>query len=200
LPPIGTPQQTAGTPSTNREAAQRIAGNNRCTAFQPGAIVSLSKKGVGAAKGSSDAGTRRNETYANAFELIHRRKADRPNAIWQADHTLLDIMLVRDEARPAKPWLTVVSDDYSRAVAGYFLSFEARSRPLWRCARQSGVRKILAGMFVGSRRSFIRITAAILPLGIWNKSANQRQETLSYWSEALKRWKSPIITRRKNYG
>ena len=53
--------------------------------------------------------------------------ADRPNAIWQADHTLLDIMLVRDEARPAKPWLTVVSDDYSRAVAGYFLSFEAPS-------------------------------------------------------------------------
>jgi putative transposase len=67
------------------------------------------------------------KAYADAFDLIHRREADRPNAIWQADHTLLDIMLVRDDAKPAKPWLTVVSDDYSRAVAGYFLSFDAPS-------------------------------------------------------------------------
>jgi putative transposase len=63
-----------------------------------------------------------------AFDLIHRREADRPNTIWQADHTLLDIFLVRDATKPAaKPWLTVISDDYSRAVAGYFLSFEALS-------------------------------------------------------------------------
>ena len=68
------------------------------------------------------------KAYAEAFDLIHRREADRPNAIWQADHTLLDIFLVRDATKPAaKPWLTVVSDDHSRAVAGYFLSFEAPS-------------------------------------------------------------------------
>ena len=42
-------------------------------------------------------------------------------------HTLLDIMLVRDGTKVAKPWLAVVLDDYSRAVAGYFLSFEAPS-------------------------------------------------------------------------
>jgi transposase InsO family protein len=36
-------------------------------------------------------------------------------------------MLVRDGTKAAKPWLTVVLDDYSRAVAGYFLSFEAPS-------------------------------------------------------------------------
>jgi putative transposase len=36
-------------------------------------------------------------------------------------------MLVRDAGKPAKPWLTVILDDYSRAVAGYFLSFEAPS-------------------------------------------------------------------------
>ena len=68
------------------------------------------------------------KAYADTFELIHRREADRPNAIWQADHTVLDILLVRDGSKPpVKPWLTVVSDDYSRAVAGYFLSFEAPS-------------------------------------------------------------------------
>jgi transposase InsO family protein len=60
-----------------------------------------------------------------SFELVVRREADGPNAIWQADHTPLDIWLVRADGKTAKPWLTVVIDDYSRAVAGYFLSFEA---------------------------------------------------------------------------
>src|SRR5207244_1047616 len=52
------------------------------------------------------------------------READDPNAIWQADHTPLDILLIRPDGNVAKPWLTVVIDDHSRAVAGYFLSFE----------------------------------------------------------------------------
>src|SRR5713226_4252754 len=47
-----------------------------------------------------------------------------PNAIWQADHTPLDILLIRPDGEAAKPWLTTVIDDYSRAVAGYFLSFQ----------------------------------------------------------------------------
>src|SRR6202022_4363129 len=57
----------------------------------------------------------------------HRREAERPNAIWQADHTLLDILVQRESENPVQPWLTVILDDYSRAVAGYFLFFEAPS-------------------------------------------------------------------------
>jgi len=64
------------------------------------------------------------KAYSEAFELVLRREADAPNAIWQADHTPLDILLIRPDGEIAKPWLTVVIDDYSRAVAGYFLSFE----------------------------------------------------------------------------
>ncbi|HLJ17031.1 MAG TPA: DDE-type integrase/transposase/recombinase [Bryobacteraceae bacterium] len=64
------------------------------------------------------------KAYSEAFELVIRREADAPNAIWQADHTPLDILLIRSDGEIAKPWLTVVIDDYSRAVAGYFLSFE----------------------------------------------------------------------------
>jgi putative transposase len=67
------------------------------------------------------------KAYNDAFELVHRREAEGPNAIWQADHTPLDILLIRPDGTSAKPWLTVVIDDYSRAVAGYFLSFEAPS-------------------------------------------------------------------------
>ncbi|MGC9950156.1 MAG: Mu transposase C-terminal domain-containing protein [Bryobacteraceae bacterium] len=64
------------------------------------------------------------KAYSNTFELVHRREAERPNAIWQADHTPLDILLIRPDGEAAKPWLSTVIDDYSRAVAGYFLSFQ----------------------------------------------------------------------------
>src|SRR5512135_3034723 len=30
-------------------------------------------------------------SYSDRFDLVHRREADAPNAIWQADHTQLDI-------------------------------------------------------------------------------------------------------------
>jgi putative transposase len=67
------------------------------------------------------------KTYSTSFDLVHRAEADAPNAIWQADHTELDI-LVRDDAGNARrPWLTIVLDDYSRAVAGYLLSFDPPS-------------------------------------------------------------------------
>jgi len=64
------------------------------------------------------------KAYSNSFELVHRREADGPNAIWQADHTPLDILLIRPDGEAAKPWLTTVIDDHSRAIAGYFLSFD----------------------------------------------------------------------------
>jgi putative transposase len=67
------------------------------------------------------------KAYSETFDLVHRREASGPNAIWQADHSPLDILLVRPDGEPEKPWLTIVMDDYSRAVAGYLLSFEAPS-------------------------------------------------------------------------
>src|SRR5712691_978239 len=67
------------------------------------------------------------KAYKQRFDLLHRREAQAPNEIWQADHCLLDILLVRDGQAPAKPCLTVVIDDYSRAIAGYFLTFDAPS-------------------------------------------------------------------------
>src|SRR5947209_9992528 len=62
--------------------------------------------------------------YREEFDLLYRREATHANAIWQADHTPLDILLLDEEGKPAKPWLTVIEDDYSRAIAGYRLSFQ----------------------------------------------------------------------------
>lgn len=66
-------------------------------------------------------------SYNQVFELLHRREAATPNEIWQADHSPLDILLLAPGGEAVKPWLTVVIDDYSRAAAGYFLSFDPPS-------------------------------------------------------------------------
>jgi putative transposase len=58
------------------------------------------------------------KAYSDTFDLVHRHEATGPNAIWQADHTPLDIWVKDERGRPRKPWLTIVLDDYSRAVAG----------------------------------------------------------------------------------
>jgi putative transposase len=54
----------------------------------PAALTTLAHKGT--------------KAYVQRFDLLHRREAEAPNAIWQADHSQLDILLVRD-GRPPSP-------------------------------------------------------------------------------------------------
>jgi putative transposase len=63
--------------------------------------------------------------YRDKFELVYRRTTTAPNEQWQMDHTLLDVMILDDKQTPVRPWLTIVLDDYSRAVAGYALAVSA---------------------------------------------------------------------------
>lgn len=65
--------------------------------------------------------------YQQKYELIYRRECSTSNEIWQSDHTEMDIYIVDADGRDRKPWLTTIIDDYSRAVAGIFLSLEAPS-------------------------------------------------------------------------
>ena len=59
--------------------------------------------------------------YRDKYELVWRRRAERPNAVWQADHTELDILVFDTGHRPVRPWLTTIMDDYSRALCGYMI-------------------------------------------------------------------------------
>lgn len=59
--------------------------------------------------------------YRDRYELVFRHRAERPNATWQADHTELDILITSASGTAERPWLTVVMDDYSRAVCGYMV-------------------------------------------------------------------------------
>jgi putative transposase len=88
------------------------------------------------------------KAYRLAFDLLYRREAGASNEIWQADHTLLDLWVKQDSGPPARSWLSVIIDDFSRAVAGFRLSFHAPS------AIQ---------------------TALVLHQAIWNKSLPQWQ-------------------------
>jgi putative transposase len=65
--------------------------------------------------------------WRDRSELVYRREADRPNEIWQADHTELDILILDSDGSPARPWLTLILDDHSRAVAGYTVFLGAPS-------------------------------------------------------------------------
>lgn len=80
----------------------------------PQALVTLAQEG--------------GETYREEYELLYRREAGRANEIWQADHCLLPIWVKDGQGKSARPWLTVIEDDKSRAIAGYRLSWSARSR------------------------------------------------------------------------
>jgi putative transposase len=70
---------------------------------------------------------RGSKAYENKFDILcNSNVATRANEIWQADHCLLDINLQNQE-KIERPWLTIIIDNYSRAIAGYYLSFDAPS-------------------------------------------------------------------------
>jgi len=62
--------------------------------------------------------------YREEFDLLYRREATHSNAMWQADHTPLDVVLLDGAGKPARPWLTVIEDDYSRSIAAFRLTFQ----------------------------------------------------------------------------
>ena len=65
--------------------------------------------------------------FRDRYELVHRHRAERPNATWQADHTQLDMLILDANGKEARPWLTTVVADHSRVVAGYMVFLGAPS-------------------------------------------------------------------------
>lgn len=63
--------------------------------------------------------------HRETYDLLYRWEAGRPNELWQADHYKLPIWLLNEQGLPARPWLTAILDDYSRAVVGYRLTWSA---------------------------------------------------------------------------
>jgi putative transposase len=60
---------------------------------------------------------------------VGRFHAERPNEVWQIDHTIVDLIVVDEETRLpiGRPYLTIAVDIYTRMVAGFHLSLDAPS-------------------------------------------------------------------------
>lgn len=85
----------------------------RIVKSMPNSIIELAHRGV--------------KSYSEKYDLIYIREAEKPNEFWQADQTLLDIEVLDEKMQRRRPWLSVIMDDYSRAIAGYSISFDAPS-------------------------------------------------------------------------
>jgi len=115
------------------------------------------------------------KAYSNSFELVYRREAGQPNAIWQADHTPLDIELVQSELDPTRT-ASRGSPSSSTTTAGRLPDTLSHSNPHLQstppllCGRQFGARRIPAGRFAGFRKSCTQITVVTLLPGIWSRS------------------------------
>ena len=80
------------------------------------------------AQGRADALAQQGQpAFRDRFELAWRHRASQPNALWQADHTELDVLVLEANGTAARPWLTTVIDDHSRAIAGYTVFLGAPS-------------------------------------------------------------------------
>ena len=63
------------------------------------------------------------KTYANKYEMVMRRESKYPNQIWQIDHSVLKVKFLNNNIGKDKDylWLTIIIDDFSRAIMGFHL-------------------------------------------------------------------------------
>ena len=96
----------------------------------PASLLTLAHQGV--------------KAYSESFDLVHRREAKKPNAIWQVDHAQLSILLLK--AQGGWHILTAVADRRNRRL-------------------QPRHRRLLSGF----RSTLFSRTSLALRQGIWRK-------------------------------
>ena len=74
------------------------------------------------------ASARRGEAGRREHALYLRYEAPHRNAVWQADHKQLPVLVMPPGRRRGRlPWVTLFLDDYSRAVMGWAISLQPSS-------------------------------------------------------------------------
>lgn len=88
-------------------------------------------------------GQRRHEVYL-------RWAPNRRNAVWEADHKELPVLVIAPRAqRPRKPWVTLFVDGYSRLIMGWALSLHPNAGVVLAALRQGIVVDPARGPFGG---------------------------------------------------
>ena len=177
-PPSCRPDRRPGPPATAPDGRRHPSAGRRSS---PPSARLASARATARSTRSSASSTRRwsrsprraRRPTSERFDLLYRREASRPNEIWQADHTPLDLW-VRRRAGPAGASL---ADRHPRRLqprgrrlprqpAGA-LGAADRAR---RSARRSGARPIPAGTSAASPTSSTPTTAATSPRSTWSRS------------------------------
>jgi putative transposase len=74
------------------------------------------------------ASVRRGEAGRREHGLYLRYEAPHRNAVWQADHKQLPVLVVPPgRRRGRRPWVTLFLDDFSRAIVGWAISLQPSS-------------------------------------------------------------------------
>jgi len=119
--------------------------------------------------------------FRDRYERLSQYRAEGPNAIWQADHPLLAILVLDANGAAVRPWLTLIREDDARAVAGYpiFLGHRPRGTPRWPYARRCGVSRMPRGPSAGCLMCAMSILAVMAPARLASRS---RQPSMANWS------------------
>jgi len=96
------------------------------------------------------ASAKRGEAGRREHGLYLRYEAPHRNAVWQADHKQLPILVVAAEGRrPRRPWVTQFLDDYSRAIMGWAISLQPSSAEVLAALRDALLVQPARGPFGG---------------------------------------------------
>ena len=110
-----------------------------------------------------------NKAYKQQFELLFRHDSSSSNAIWQADHTLLDIWVLNEKGDMVKPWLTIVLDDFLELSVAIIL---LKIRPMlpippWHLGKLFGKKIGKVGLSVAFLKNFTPTMVVILSQSIF---------------------------------
>lgn len=96
------------------------------------------------------ASAKRGEAGRREHGLYLRYEAPHRNAVWQADHKQLPVLVVAAIGRrPRRPWVTLFLDDYSRAIMGWAISLQPSSAEVLAALRDALVVQPGRGPFGG---------------------------------------------------
>jgi putative transposase len=113
-----------------REAYLRLGGNvaavwrdQRIAGAQPPPLRTLQQAFARELRPAERASARRGEAGRREHGLYLRYEAPHRNAVWQADHKQLPVLVVgAGGGQGRKPWVTLFLDDFSRAIMGWAIS------------------------------------------------------------------------------
>ena len=96
------------------------------------------------------ASAKRGEAGRREHGLYLRYEAPHRNAVWQADHKQLPVLVIAAVGRrPRRPWVTLFIDDYSRAIMGWAISLQPSSAEVLAALRDALVVQPGRGPFGG---------------------------------------------------